>query len=166
MTTSAAAASLRDKIESRLRELDEALAGMDEAKAGQRHADGEWCCKEVLSHLMGDESESYAAGLSRFIDEDSPLIGVVVGLPYYTPARQTMSLTDLRAGVWRQYQEVGEFLGGLSDEQLARKARVPLLKESPMGEYPTLAQWVGALLDFHLPDHINQIRNARQKIGA
>jgi hypothetical protein len=166
MTTSVAAASLRDKLEQRLRELDEALDGMDEAKAGQRPAEGEWCCKEVLSHLMGDEGEGYVPGLRRFIDEDTPLIGVMVGLPYYSPARQAMSLAEMRSGVRRRYQEVGGFLGGMGDEQLARKGRVPLLRETPIGEYPTLAQWVGALLDLHLPDHINQIRGARQQPRA
>ncbi|KKL75718.1 hypothetical protein LCGC14_2052080 [marine sediment metagenome] len=161
---SVTAASLRDKVEQRLSELDEALAGMDEAKAGQRAADGEWCCKEVLSHLMGDEGESYVAGLRRFIDEDTPLIGVMVGLPYYTPARQAMSLAEMRAGVRRQYQEVADFLADLSDEQLSRKAQIPLLKDTPIGEYATLAQWVGALLNLHLPNHINQVRNARQAL--
>ena len=161
---SVTAASLRDKVEQRLSELDEALAGMDEGKASERSAEGEWCCKEVLSHLMGDEGESYVAGLRRFIDEDTPLIGVMVGLPYYTPARQAISLAEMRAGVRRQYQEVADFLADLSDEQLSRKAQIPLLKDTPIGEYATLAQWVGALLNLHLPNHINQVRNARQAL--
>ena len=161
---SQAAMSLRDALGQKLQELGEVLDGLDEAKAGQRMAEGEWCCKEVLSHITGDEGESYVAGFRRFLDEDSPLIGVVVGLPYYTPARQAMSLSELRAGVWKQYQEVADFLGGLSDEQIARKARVPLLKETPIGEYPTLAQWAGALINVHLVDHINQLRNTRQQI--
>ena len=163
---SQAAMSLRDALGQKLQELGEVLDGMDETKAGQRMAEGEWCCKEVLSHITGDEGESYVAGFRRFLDEDSPLIGVVVGLPYYTPARQAMSLTELRAGVWKQYQDVADFLGSLSDEQFARKARVPLLKETPIGEYPTLAQWAGALINVHLVDHINQLRSTRQQIEA
>ena len=163
---SASATSLREAMEQKLQELGEALDGLDEEKAAHRPGDAEWCCKEILSHLTGDEGESYVDGFRRFIDEDSPLIGVVVGLPYYTPKRQAMSLSGLRAGVWKQYQEVADFVGGLSDEQLERKARVPLLKDTPIGEYPTLAQWAGTLINFHLPDHINQVRAARQAIGA
>jgi hypothetical protein len=159
------ATSLRGALAQKLQELGDALDGIDEEKAGRRSAEGEWCCKEVLSHLAGDEGESYVAGFRRFIAEDTPLIGVVVGLPYYTPARQAMSLSELRAGVWRQYTQLSEFLGDLSDEELARKARVPLLKDSPIGEYPTLAQWAGALINVHLADHINQVREARQTIG-
>jgi len=162
---SAAATSLRDALEQKMKELGEALEGTDEEDAARRPADGEWCCKEMLSHLMGDEGESFVTGLRRFVDEDTPLIGVVAGLPYYTPARQAMSLSELRAGVWRQYQEVADFIGSLSDEQLARKGRVPLLKETPIGEYATLGQWAGAIINFHLMDHVGHMRKVRAALG-
>jgi hypothetical protein len=119
----------------------------------------------MLSHLMGDEGESFVTGLRRFVDEDTPLIGVVAGLPYYTPARQAMSLSELRTGVWRQYQEVADFIGSLSDEQLGRKGRVPLLKDTPIGEQPTLGQWAGAIINFHLTDHIGQMGKVREALG-
>src|SRR3990172_11932081 len=121
VVVSVSGTSLRDALEQKMRELGETLEGMNEEDAARRPADGEWCCKEMLSHLMGDEGESFVSGLHRFLDEDTPLIGVVAGLPYYTPARQAMSLSELRAGVWRQYEEVADFIGSLSDEQLGRK---------------------------------------------
>ncbi|MCH8345752.1 MAG: hypothetical protein IIC87_02360 [Chloroflexi bacterium] len=52
---SEAGTSLRDALGQKMDELSEALNGLDEEKAGQRAADAEWCCKEVLSHLMGDK---------------------------------------------------------------------------------------------------------------
>ncbi len=162
---SEAGTSLREALGQKMDELSEALEGLDEEKAGQRAVDAEWCCKEVLSHLMGDEGEDILAPLRRIIEEDTPLIGIVTGLPYYTPDRQTMSLAELRGAVPSRYRELAEFLGGLNDADIARKARVPLFKETPIGEYATMAQFVGAL-DFHLTDHINQIRNARQQVGA
>jgi hypothetical protein len=103
---------------------------------------------------MGDEGESFVAGLHRFVNEDTPLIGVVACLPYFSPARQAMSLSELRAGVWRQYEEVADFIGGLSDEQLARKGRVPLLKETPIGEQPV--GMGGRDHKHHLTDHVGQ----------
>lgn len=163
---SQAAVSLRDTLEGKLEELGEALEGLDETKATERPGDAEWCCKEVLSHLLGEEGDDLVTGLRRFLDEDTPLIGLVTGLPYYTPERQKMSLSELRAGVWKRYQGVADFVGDLSEEQLARKARVPLLKDTPLGEHPTLAQWVGVLINLHLPDHINQVRSARERVGA
>src|SRR3972149_9299268 len=115
---SVAATSLRDALDQKMRELGETLEGMTEEDAARRPADGEWSCKEMLSHLMGDEGESFVAGLHRFLDEDTPLIGVVAGLPYYSPARPAMSPSELSAGLWRQYQEAADFIGSLNVEQL------------------------------------------------
>jgi hypothetical protein len=61
------------------------------------------------------------------------------------------------------YSEMGAFLSGLNEEQLNRKAQVPLLKETPIGEYPTLGQLAGALINFHLNDHVQQLRNLSQQ---
>ena len=158
---SEAGTSLREALGQKMDELSEALDGLDEAKAGQRVADAEWCCKEVLSHLMGDEGDDVLAPLRRIIEEDTPLIGIVTGLPYYTPDRQTMSLAELRDAVSSRYRELAGFLGGRTEADLARKARVPLFKETPIGEYATMAQFAGAL-NFHLTDHISQINTARQ----
>jgi predicted enzyme related to lactoylglutathione lyase len=158
---SVAATSLRDALEQKMRELGDTLEGMDEEDAARRPADGEWSCKEMLSHLMGDEGESFASGLHRFLDEDTPLIGVVAGLPYYSPARQTLSLSEMRAGVWRQYEEVA-IIGSLSDDQLARKGRCRCSRRHRS------ANTAGAVgrRDHQLPaDHIGrdgQVREARQ----
>lgn len=163
---SQAATSLGEAIEGKLRELGEALDGIGEEQAGRRPADGEWSCKEVLSHLMGDEGEREVDRLQRFMDEENPLIGIMVGLPYYTPERQAMSLSELRAGVWKRYEEMAVFVSGLNDEQLERGARIPLLKQTPIGEQATLAQWVGVVTTFHLPAHIEQVKGIRQQLGA
>ncbi|MBI1885624.1 MAG: DinB family protein [Chloroflexi bacterium] len=163
---SQAATSLRDAVDQKMRELEEAVTGLSDESAARRPADGEWCAKEVLSHLLGEEGQGAVGRFRRFLDEDQPLIGIVSGLPYYTPQRQSMTVADLLAGVRAQYLEVGHYLGGLNDEQLARKARIPLFKDTPLTEYPTLAQTAGALVSFHVTDHINQIRTARERIGA
>lgn len=163
---SQAGTSIRGMLEGKLKELDDALESVDESKAGERAADGEWCCKEVLSHLMGDEREDITAGFRKAVAEDTPLIPIVTGLPYYTPARQALSISQMRGAVRGRYDQLSEYLGGLTDEQLNRKARVPLFKETPLGEYPTLAQVAGALINIHLADHINQIRSVRGQMGA
>jgi hypothetical protein len=162
---SVAATSLRDALQQKMRELGEKLEGITEEDAARSPAGGEWTCNEMLSHLMGDEGAGFVAGLRRFVEEDRPLIEVTPGQLHLTPARQAMSLSELRAGVWRQYEEVADFIGGLSDEQLARKGRVPLLKETPIGEQPTLGQWAGAIISFHLSDHIGQMGKVREALG-
>jgi len=42
---------------------------------------------------------------------------------------------------------------------LNRKAHIPFLKETPLGEYPTLGQWAIGVIQFHLNDHIQQLKN-------
>ncbi len=163
---SQAATSLSEAMGQKVRELEEVIAGFSEEAAARRPGDGQWCAKEVLSHLCGDEGESFVAGLRRFVSEDTPLIGVVAGLPYYTPQRQKMSLAEHLTAVRRQYGETVLFLGGLTDEELARKARIPLLKATPIGEMATLSQWAGAIINFHLTDHINHLRAIHEQVGA
>lgn len=143
----------------KVRELKEALSGISEEAASQRGPGGSWCAKEVLSHLCGDEGESFAAGLQRFLDEDTPLIGVIAGLPYYTPKRQQMSVGGLIGQMEGQYGQMALLLGALSDEELSRKGRVPLLRDTPLGEDVTLGQWAEAIINFHLADHVGQLRN-------
>lgn len=163
---SIAATSLRDGLESKIRELEEAARATNEETAARRPGEGEWCVKEVLSHLCGEEGEGFIPSFRRFVEEDTPLIGLRTGIPYYTPKRQALTRDELLSNVRDDYAELAGFLGGLSDEQLARTARVPFLKETPLGEYPTLVQFAGAIVSFHLTDHINQIRAASQSAGA
>jgi hypothetical protein len=55
---------------------------------------------------------------------------------------------------------------GLSEEQLARKARIPLFKDIPLGEYPTLVLFVGALAEHHMEFHGNHMREVLLALGV
>ncbi len=156
------AVPLQQQLNAKVDEIKQVVGAVGEEKGSRRPADGEWCVKEILSHLCGEEGEGFGERLRRFIDEDTPLIGIVTGLPYYTPKRQAMSVSDLLSLVESQYKQMGDFVGGLSDEQLARESRIPGLKDTPIGEYPTLALFAGGLINFHLNDHINQLRRLCQ----
>jgi hypothetical protein len=158
--------SLRDQIDQKMQELKDATGGWNEDKAEQALTVGGWSVKESLSHLCGPEGEKYVTRFRRFVDEDTPLLEFQAGNTEYGDNRQGMTVAQLLADVVVEHEELAGFVAGLSEEQLARKGHVPLLKDSPLGEYPTLAQLVGGLVNFHLTDHINQIRSARQQIGA
>ena len=153
------AASLKDQMSQKVRELHEAVSGLSEEKASQRPAEGEWCAKEVLSHLTGEEMDTFYADLKRFLEEDTPALDVIPGQAHFDDERKSWSTQALLGAVEKQYNEIGTFLAGLSDEQLNRKGHVPLLKETPIGEYPTLGQWAGALINFHLNDHVQQLQS-------
>jgi hypothetical protein len=119
----------------------------------------------VISHLCGPEATGYTAGLRRFLDEDMPQLDIEAGNPFYTPGRQLKSLDELLSDFEAEFARVASFVRPLSDEQLSRKARIPMLKESPLGEYPTLGQWVGALAEFHVGVHLEQLGKIRSEVG-
>ena len=155
------AQSLQDQVTEKVNEIKGLVSELSDDEAANNPVEGEWCVKEVLSHLIGAELGSAKAGLKRFLDEDTPQIDVNPGISYFE-VRNSLSTAELLSTFEAEYGKLGEFLGGLSEEQLNRKANVPLMKESPIGEYPTLSQWAGALLNFHVNEHVGQIRNLCQ----
>jgi hypothetical protein len=150
-------ASLKDQLDARIREIEQAVSGTPEEKASQA-PEGEWCAKEVLTHLAGSEAESFFDGVRLFVEEDTPQLGTTPGDPYFTGNRPNASVDELLAAVTRQYRELATWVGGLTEEQLSRKAHAPAFKETPLTEYPTLQLWLGAIINYHLPAHIQQLQ--------
>jgi hypothetical protein len=153
----ASSASLKGQLDEKIREIEQAVSGISDEKASAAPA-GEWCVKEVLSHLSGPETESFYDGVKRFLDEDTPEINLAPGDSYFGATRSNARADQLLADVMRQYRQVAEFVAGLSDDQLARKAQMPAFKETPLGEYPSLGLWVGAIINFHLAGHVQQLQ--------
>jgi hypothetical protein len=57
----------------------------------------------------------------------------------------------------------------LSPEELDRQAHVPMFKETPLGEYPTLEIMIGMLCgreNSHIKFHISHMREILQELGA
>lgn len=154
------ATSLKEQLAGRVREVTEIASGLSEEQAAKAPAEGEWSAKQILSHLCGADEALSMYEFQRFLDEDTPPLGITPGS--YGDTRKEASVSELVSKIETDYGAIGTFIAGLSDEQLARKAHVPFLKETPLGEYPTLGQWVGAVINYHLPDHINQLRTAAQ----
>lgn len=94
----------------------------------------------------------------RMVNEDTPALNLTPGDSYFEQ-RQAKPVSELLGMIESQYAEMGKFLTGLSEEQLNRKAHIPFLKETPLTEYPTLTQWTGAIINFHLAEHVSQLQN-------
>jgi len=152
---------LKAQFNAKTDEIEKLVADLNEEQAAKAPADGEWCIREVLTHLSGDADETFHDGLKRFVLEDSPALGITPGQPY-TKGRENLPIQELSKDVVKQYRDIADWVGTLTPEQLDRTARIPFLKGTPLGETPTLQVWLGAMLSFHLPQHIEQLQKLRQ----
>ena len=150
---------LADVIRGKVAALVVECRGVDEEQASRVAADG-WSPKQILSHLCGPEGEGHLSLLRAFVDGDTPRVDLHIGDPFFTDHRAGMRFGELVAECESNYRRVADFAAGLTDDQLARKAYIPELKESPLGEYPTLDGMIFGLTEFHIQDHTDHLRKS------
>lgn len=150
-------ARLAQSIRQTAEEMRALCAGIDEATAS-RAPEGRWTPKQVLSHLIGPEPGAMLGLLDMYLRQDVPLLDLHAEQTYPTPQRQAMSFAQLVQHFSEGYEAIARFAEGLTDEQFARTAHVPLLAQSPLGEYPSLAAFIGGLGQYHVRMHIEHLR--------
>ena len=142
-------ARLSQVIRQKMEEFKRLCKGMDEDTAS-RAPKGRWSPKEILSHLCGPEGVGFLPSIQAFLEQDTPRLDIKPEDPFYTDKRARMAVMELFSEFEREYIRIADFVEGLSEEQFIRKAHIPLLKETPIGDYPTLAQWVAAIGEYRM----------------
>lgn len=163
--TSTEGTRLSQTVRQKMGEVIKLCEGLDE-KTASRAPEGRWSPKQILSHLCGPEGVGFMPATRTFLEKDTPRLDIEAENPFFTEKRSRMTVAQLLTELEKEYDRMADFVTGLSEEQLARKAHVPLFKETPIGEYPTLATWIHALGKHHMGSHIDHMREILVALGV
>ena len=155
---------LRTTTEAVWDRLSAQLQGM-ECHMERPDAPAEWTARQVLCHLLGEPGWRPVSVLSTFATTELPLIEINPGQTHVTPERQMMRLQQFTKALDRHRREVFEYLESLGDEDLQRKARIPLFKEFLGTDEVTIPTWVGVFFGAHWSDHAGQLAKIRKAVG-
>ena len=144
-------------IQRKIGKFKDVCNGIDEDRASCA-PEGSWTPKQIVSHVCGLEGEGYMTSIRAFLEQDTPRLDIEAWNPFYTEKRSRMTMAQMLAEIDDEYVRIADLTSRLTDDQLSGKAHIPLLKNTPMGEYPTLAIWIQAMVKDHIDCHVAHMR--------
>jgi hypothetical protein len=126
---------------------------------------GEWTARQVLTHLLFPRDADIVTLMKSFADRDLPLIELEAGDSFMTPERRAMTLDELVGALDAQRRAVLAYLRSLTEDDLARKARIPLFKTFMGTDEIPLSVFIGAMFEYHWNDHAEQLAKIRDAVG-
>jgi hypothetical protein len=154
---------LSQTIQAKTAEMIRLCEGLDDETAS-RSPSGRWTPKQIITHISGPDGIGFMPAIRRILEQDTPRIDIVAEDPFFTERRAQMPMKELIAEFVQEYAKIAGFLEHASEEQLVRKAHIPLFKDTPLGEHPTLAAFISALAGWHLDFHINHMKEVLQTL--
>lgn len=148
---------LASTIRTKMEELEKICSGLNEEIASQAPAD-RWSPKQIISHLSGPDGIGFMPAFDLILKQDTPRIDIIAEDPFFTERRSKLTIKELLAEARQEYEKIAALVTDLSADQLNRKAHIPLFKDTPLGEYPTLAMFIGGLGEWHLEFHISHMK--------
>jgi len=154
-------AQLAQIIRAKTEEMKKVCEAMTEETASEA-PQGRWSPKQIISHISGPDGIGLMPAITLILEQDIPRVDLVAEDPFFTDRRSRLSMTDLLSEFEQEYHRIADFLANASEDQLRRKAHIPLFKDTPLGEYPTLAAFIGALGEWHMEFHLNHMKELLQ----
>ena len=155
---------LAQNIRQKIDEFKQVCQSIDESRANLAPG-GRWSPKQIVSHLCGPEGKGVMLTVRTILEQDTPLLDIEVENPFFTGKRASMTLAALLSEFEREYGRMAEVVEGLTPKQLDRKAHIPIFKETPLGEYPTLAGLISGLTEYHVRFHTEHMKEIIKDIS-
>ena len=153
-------------LHQRADEIVAACAGLADDATARRPAAGVWCVREHLSHLHGQDRDTYLHSIERVVFEGVRELDIPSGVTHYSVDRRDYPFVALVAAVSEQYRAIGDLAAELDVDLLNEPVRIEQLRDTRFGPEPTLEQVLIAIADSHLPQHIAAISETRTALGA
>ena len=127
------------------------LSELDDTLLSWRPAEGEWCIKEVIGHMIDMDTLAFADRIQIILDEDTPSMESL-NVDEIEAKRQDdkRPLSELIESFTKERKQAVEYLNNLSAEHLHRTGTFPVNRHFKASDF--LYEW-----PYHDQEHIKQI---------